>query len=557
MSDAGSGAQLTGRTDQSFQVDMPSFRMTWSSGGIQQQEAPEDRTKSRADRRRRDRRSYAIGKLENLHEPGTQRQFFGASAKTAFFELYSEQAQIWAHEGTPGGEELRQASARTHYLSSCVRTQSTPIPLLINSRQERPGKIIDLSGFHMGDKAAAAWAGALSRMLAQGVELTELRLKENSLSEDGVVAISAALEGCKTLRVLDLSLNDLSEKRAADGSWTGPAEELRHMLLKLPVDQLQVLELSRCKLGDRSAKEVCRGLLGSVALHRLDLSWNGLGMGSVEGQRGQGSASAIAELLEARACPLASICLSYNQLLSRHAGRISTAFKNNKHLTELDLSWNGLGNDGVMFLADALRGNRGLTSLDLTHVEMQERGAMVIADVLKENKVLAKIILNENPIGQRGGRAVLRAMRKLVQYVLDPVCSVYTCRRLIDPVCSVHTCRRLIDLSLSLVAGTGERRTFICSAATTRYRTTPSSSSIRNLRAGNTSSIWKIHTIAWLHGNSSTLPGPKRARIGRTRPWIEGRLNSMSLILARCGRETTGLCRCLGSYVLPTKRRRG
>ena len=179
---------------------------------------------------------------------------------------------------------------------------------------------------------------------------------------------------CKQLKQIDLSVNDLS----GDG---GPA--LGTLLRALPTDQLEMLQLSRCKLGDRNAKLILEGLLGSLALKQLDLSWNGLGMGSVEGQRGKGAASAISNLLEARTCPLESICLSYNQLLSKHAGRIAAAFRHNSKLRKLDLSWNGIGNDGVMHLADALRGNQALTELDLTHVEMKERGAMVIADVLK------------------------------------------------------------------------------------------------------------------------------------------------------------------------------
>ena len=60
-------------------------------------------------------------------------------------------------------------------------------------------------------------------------------------------------------------------------------------------------------------------------------------------------------------------------------------------------------------------------------MEMKERGAMVIADVLKENKVLKEIILNENSIGQRGGRAVLRAMRKLVQYGREKDIHMFGC----------------------------------------------------------------------------------------------------------------------------------
>ena len=40
----------------------------------------------------------------------------------------------------------------------------------------------------------------------------------------------------------------------------------------------------------------------------------------------------------------------------------------------------------------------------------------MLADALKENKALYSVVLDDNPVGQRGCRAVLRSLRKLVQY---------------------------------------------------------------------------------------------------------------------------------------------
>ena len=335
--------------------------------------------------------------------------------------------------------------------------------------------VMDLSGAHMGDRAAIAWAGALGRMLSQGVELRQLCLKENSLAGPGMTAVTAALAECRQLKTLDLTMNDLG----GDG---GPA--LGALLRSLPRDQLEKLQLSRCKLGDRNAKLIAEGLVGSTALKQLDMSRNGLGMGSVEGQRGQGAASAIATLLEARSCPLESICLSYNQLLAKHAGRIAAAFRHNQQLCILDLSWNSLANDGVMHLADALRGNRSLTKLDLTHVEMKERGAMVIADVLKENKVLKEIILNENPIGQRGGRALLRCASP----ALSPLQLILSYKS-DKSLCGTGRCASLCS--------TAATSTFTCSAATTASQTHLKSSLTQRRLAGDTSSTSRTRTRGW------------------------------------------------------------
>ena len=99
-----------------------------------------------------------------------------------------------------------------------------------------------------------------------------------------------------------------------------------------------------------------------------------------------------------------------------------------------------------MILAQSLRTNTTLRRLNVTHDEIREKvcapavpaanvdcpptswpssprvvgglfklqGAFVLADMLKENKGLQDLILSENPIGQRGGRAILRAISRMV-----------------------------------------------------------------------------------------------------------------------------------------------
>ena len=416
---------LSNRSADSYVMDMPSFRMTWCASSFSEAGAPtvDERCKTRDARRARDKASYTAGKRERKHEPATQRQFFGAEARRAFFDLYAEQHRVWSQEGAPRGDELRQASARTHYLSSIVKSEGLPpLPLLINSREETPVDVVNLNGFHMGNKAVSAWAGALSRMVKQGVELTELHLKENSLGiptrEDragssGLVALCGALSDCRRLRLIDMSDNDLSNGDSG--------KAFAGLLRQFPAEQLSELHLSRCRLGDRNATIILEALEPSISLKYLDLSSNGLGTNLTWSDD---TARGLAGLLSNRKCPLEALYLSYNDM---DRPEISEALAHNRHLRTLDLSWNGMGNEGVMCLANALRGNRRLEFLDLTHVEMKERGAMVMADVLKEDKTLATVLLNENPIGQRGGRAVLRAMRKMVEYQWEKDIQMFGC----------------------------------------------------------------------------------------------------------------------------------
>ena len=77
--------------------------------------------------------------------------------------------------------------------------------------------MIDLSGYRMGDKMAAALATAIPRMAEQGVTLRELRLAKNltSSSSKGAVALCEAIESCPELELLDLSGNMLRKEGGA------------------------------------------------------------------------------------------------------------------------------------------------------------------------------------------------------------------------------------------------------------------------------------------------------------------------------------------------------
>ena len=57
------------------------------------------------------------------------------------------------------------------------------------------------------------------------------------------------------------------------------------------------------------------------------------------------------------------------------------------------------------------------------------QGAFVLADMLKENKQLKHIMIGHNPIGQRGGRAVLRALDRMIKIGTARTRTVRACAR--------------------------------------------------------------------------------------------------------------------------------
>ena len=139
------------------------------------------------------------------------------------------------------------------------------------------------------------------------------------------------------------------------------------------------------------------------------------GAGKVE-RKPTGATGALCELLQGGKCPLQNLNLAWNAIGEVQCLWISNALRSNHHLVSLQLSWCNVGDAGGMYLADALRSGGTIKTLDLGYSGIKEKGTMVIADMLKENKTLETVVLNGNALGQGGGRAILRAIRKIIQF---------------------------------------------------------------------------------------------------------------------------------------------
>lgn len=344
--------------------------------------------------------------------------FYGEKARQAFFDLTKSQQREWSTEGIPdeNGEGGEPDSGRRHYLRECELTHKVPQPILVQHNNSK-SKVIDLSYRRLGNTTGTAYAGALLKAAAQqGVELEELRLRENNLTTRGIVAIAATIHSCPDLRIVDLSANNFSEQ-ASEALGKALQNHLR----------IQQITMSNCGIDDKDGGYLVAALSNNPSIIYLDLSRNQLGAGAGAWCRDaacpatlhpKSSATAkIGQMLQGSGTThLHTLNLSYNSLGSKHVRLMATSLKRNESLQRLDLSWNTCGDEGAMALADALRSNKALLTLNLTRTGIGERGAMVIADVLKENQGLEEVKLDENPVGQRGGRAILRALRKILQY---------------------------------------------------------------------------------------------------------------------------------------------
>lgn len=325
-------------------------------------------------------------------------------SRQAFWDLAKGQASSWQAEGL---DTVAPDSGRRHYLQECRRMGTAPQPLLVNVAAG--SRVVDLDLRRVGNREGVAIAGALLRMqqgAMDGVAVEELRLRENNLSTRGIIAFAATVRTCPWLRVLDLSANDFSEHASESLAKALQTHEC-----------IQQVALSNCRIEDKDGAFLISALAENASVTYLDLSRNQLGAGARALHPESSAAGALSRMLETRSpAKIATLNLSYNSMMSRHFLLMAQSLRYNKCLCQLDVSWNTLGDVGAMALAEALRPNRSLQTLDIVHCNIQERGTMVLADMLKENQSLKTVRLGQNPIGQRGGMAILRALRRILQF---------------------------------------------------------------------------------------------------------------------------------------------
>ena len=95
-------------------------------------------------------------------------------------------------------------------------------------------------------------------------------------------------------------------------------------------------------MGDRGTESLLLLLMECCPnLTSLDIGRNNLG----QGMSGD-VASVLETMLVEEVVPLKVLSLSYNSFQVKHIIRFARAFHENTFLTELDLSWNSVGDDG-------------------------------------------------------------------------------------------------------------------------------------------------------------------------------------------------------------------
>jgi len=107
---------------------------------------------------------------------------------------------------------------------------------------------------------------------------------------------------------------------------------------------------------------------------------------------------------------LQSLRLVFNDLDATNIVPLADALKHNTSLTDLDLTRNPLGDEGISILADALQYKQSVR-LNLTFCQIGRKGAECLARLLSTQQTITSLNLTYNPLTSEGAQAIAAALR--------------------------------------------------------------------------------------------------------------------------------------------------
>ncbi|CAH3150376.1 unnamed protein product, partial [Pocillopora meandrina] len=256
----------------------------------------------------------------------------------------------------------------------------------VNKNEGRGAKIV-LEAINECKREKSDFHSHLSQSFGTGLNLTNLNLSGNGISDAGATCIAEAMKVNKTLTNLNLSGNDAGAICIAEA---------------LKVDKtLTNLYLSGNGISAAGATCIAEAMKVNKTLTNLNLSGNGIS---------DAGATCIAEAMKVNKT-LTNLNLSGNGISAAGATCIAEAMKVNKTLTNLYLSGNGISDAGATCIAEAMKVNKTLTNLNLRYNGISAAGATCIAEAMKVNKTLTNLNLRYNGISDAGATCIAEAMK--------------------------------------------------------------------------------------------------------------------------------------------------
>mmetsp|Transcript_35220 Transcript_35220/g.77105 ORF Transcript_35220/g.77105 Transcript_35220/m.77105 type:complete len:835 (-) Transcript_35220:37-2541(-) len=244
--------------------------------------------------------------------------------------------------------------------------------------------VIELGDNHISDDGALAIAGVLPK-LDQLVCLSLGKL----IGKEGLKGIAKAVSSLENLSTLDLSGNN---KNGAD-----LAGSLASVLPSLPF--LRCLKLNDARIGPRGTKTLVAALVGTVDLRELGMS------GCKIGFFGTKAIGAVGLPLG-----LTDLNISNNGVGDDGAWQLTSSLATLRNLTRLNLASNQLGDDAAAVIARLLPSLKQLLHLDLSsNKDIGDAGVEVLAEALPSIPIQI-FALGSNSVGDAGAIALGRVL---------------------------------------------------------------------------------------------------------------------------------------------------
>ncbi|KAI1237979.1 Ribonuclease inhibitor, partial [Lamprotornis superbus] len=252
-------------------------------------------------------------------------------------------------------------------------------------------KELSLSNNTLGDTAVKQLCRGL---VEASCNLELLHLENCGITSDSCMEISAVLRNKSSL--MDLSVGD---NKIGDSGLALLCQGLMH-----PSCKIQKLWLWDCDLTSASCKDLSRLISTKETLTEISLIDNNLRDSGMEMlcQALKDPKSKLQELW-VRECGLTAACCK----------AVSSALSTNKHLKVLHIGENKLGDAGVELLCEGLmHPNCNIQSLWLGNCDLTAGCCATLATVMVTKQCLTELDLSYNPLDDEGVRKICEALRK-------------------------------------------------------------------------------------------------------------------------------------------------
>ena len=298
-------------------------------------------------------------------------------------------------------------------------------------------------------------APAISSVVAKNKSLEVLSLRDNGLNDDGVIKISESLCKCSKLKVLNLQNNNITEKAAEAlayiiSSNRGLEEiylgnnQLQLGVIKIAkrlkdISSLKVLDLSNNNISEQAADELAAVIKISKSLEKLWLDGNHLG-----------SSTIVVIIALQEISSLRQLYLNDSKNRSEElAPAISSVVAKNKSLEVLSLRDNGLNDDSVITIAQSLCDHSKLKALNLQNNNITEKAAEALASVISCNSRLEKLCLGNNQL-QLGVIKIARGVKNISSLKVLDLSNNYITEQAVDElVAAIRISKSLEEIWLN------------------------------------------------------------------------------------------------------------